>query len=128
MFILGQKVMSTFLEIKGSPDSMSLTRNMSFKLIWDDQHRKQLMIPQITNDYNHWMLGVDVVDQLIAYYRPKIWCRHTWVPIFLHCLDILRVILYVLYTETAYNHVDVDKDKVRNHKHFSIEFVNSLIR
>ena len=60
-----------------------------------------MMIPQIINDYNHWMLGVDVVDQLIAYYRPKIWCRHTWVPIFLHCLDILRVILYVLYTETA---------------------------
>ena len=74
------------------------------------------------------MLGVDVVDQLIAYYRPKIRCRRTWVPIFLHCLDILRVNSYVLYKETSYNHPDVNNDTIRDHKHFLIEFVNSLIR
>jgi hypothetical protein len=98
------------------------------RLIWGDQHRKQLKIPQIINDYNHWMLGVDVVDQLIAYYRPKIRCRRTWVPIFLHCLDILRVNSYVLYKETSYNHPDVNNDTIRDHKHFLIAFVNSLIR
>ena len=99
------------------------------KLIWGDQHRKQLEIPQIINDYNHWMLGVDVVDQLIAYYRPKIRCRRTWVPIFLHCLDILRVNSYVLYKETSYNHPNFDNKRTKeNHKHFLIEFVNSLIR
>ena len=49
-------------------------------------------IPQIINDYNHWMLGVDLVDQLIAYYRPKIRCRCTWMPLFLHGADIIRVI------------------------------------
>ena len=70
------------------------------KLIWGDQQRKQFEIPQIINDYNHWMLGANVVDQLIAYYRPTILCRRTWVPIFLHCLDILRVNSYVLYKET----------------------------
>ena len=75
------------------------------------------------------MLGVDVVDQLIAYYRPKIRCRRTWVPIFLHCLDILRVNSYVLYKETSFNHPDFDKHrKKENHKQFLIEFVNSLIR
>ena len=98
------------------------------RLIWGDEHRKQLEIPQIINDYNHWMLGVDVVDQLIAYYRPKIRCRRTWLPIFLHCLDILRVNSYVLYKETSHNHPDVDNDTIRDHKHFLIEFVNSLIR
>ena len=98
------------------------------RLIWGDQHRKQLEIPKIINDYNHWMLGVDVVNQLIAYYRPKIRCRRTWVPIFLHCLDILRVNLYVLYKETSFNHPDVNNDTIRDHKHFLIEFVNSLIR
>ena len=86
---------------------------------------KKLQIPQIINDYNYWMLGVDIVNQLIAYYRPKIWYWRTWVPIFLHCLDILWVNLYVLYKE--YNHVDVDNDTIWNHKHFLIEFVNSLI-
>jgi hypothetical protein len=41
--------------------------------IWSDQHRKELMIiPQVINDYNHWMLGVDMVDQLTAYYCSKI--------------------------------------------------------
>ena len=94
------------------------------RLIWGDEHRKQLEIPQIINDYNHWMLGVDVVDQLIAYYRPKIRCRRTWVPIFLHCLDILRVNSYVLYKETSYNHPDVDEHRKKdNHKLFLIEFV-----
>ena len=74
------------------------------------------------------MLSVDVVDQLIAYYRPQIRCRRTWVPIFLHCLDILRVNSYVLYKETSYNHPDVNNDTIWDHKLFLIEFVNSLIR
>ena len=52
------------------------------QLIWGNDHRKELTIPQIVNDYNHWMLGVDMVDQLIAYYRPKIRCKRTWMPIF----------------------------------------------
>ena len=34
-------------------------------------------ISTLINNYNHWMLGVDLVDQLIAYYRPKIRCRRT---------------------------------------------------
>ena len=97
------------------------------RLIWGDEHRRELEIPQIINNYNHWMLGVDVVDQLIAYYRPKIRCRRTWVPIFLHCLDILRVNSYVLYKETSYNHPDIKNDTIRDHKHFLIEFVNSPI-
>ena len=43
-------------------------------LVWGDEYTATVKIPQIMNDYNHWMLGVDVVDQLIAYYRPKICC------------------------------------------------------
>ena len=76
------------------------------------------------------MLGVDVVDQLIASYQSKLWCQCTWMPIFLHYLDILRVNLYVLCKETQqYNHDDVDNDTIQKHKqHFLIEFINSLIR
>ena len=99
------------------------------QLVSGTDHVVTVKIPQIINNYNHWMLGVDVVDQLIAYYRPKIRCRRTWVPIFLHCLDILRVNSYVLYKETSYNHPDVDEHRKKdNHKLFLIEFVNSLIR
>ena len=77
------------------------------KLIWGDQHRKELKIPQIIiNDYNHWMLGFNVANQIIAYYWPKIWCCRTRMPIFLHCLDILLVNSYILYKEkTSYQHL-----------------------
>ena len=38
-------------------------------------------------------------------------------PIFLHCLDILRVNLYVLYKETPYNHDNAPcKDPTILHK------------
>ena len=50
--------------------------------MWGDEHTATVKIPQIVNDYNHWMLGVDVVDQLIAYYRPKICCQRIWMLFF----------------------------------------------
>jgi hypothetical protein len=37
------------------------------------------------------MGGVDLADQLFSYYRPNLRCVRTWMPIFLHCLDIVRV-------------------------------------
>ena len=37
-------------------------------LVWGDDHVVVVKIPQIINNYNCWMLGVDLVDQLIAYY------------------------------------------------------------
>ena len=75
-----------------------------------------------------WMLGVDLVDQLIAYYWPKICCRRTWMPILLHCLDIIWVNSYVLYKETASKHPAVNDDEMDTHKEFLIEFTNALIR
>ena len=74
------------------------------------------------------MLGVDLVDQLIAYYRPRIRCRRTWMSLLLNCLDIIQVNSYVLYKETSYLHSLVDNDKIYSHKQFLVEFVNSLIR
>ena len=38
------------------------------RLVWGDEHVVPIKIPTLINDYNHWMLGVDLVDQLIAYY------------------------------------------------------------
>ena len=40
------------------------------RLVWGTDHVVTVKIPQIINDYNHWMLGVDLVDQLITYYWP----------------------------------------------------------
>ena len=38
------------------------------RLVWGDDHVVSIKIPTLINDYNMWMLGVDLVDQLIAYY------------------------------------------------------------
>ena len=100
----------------------------NIRLVWGDDHTANVKIPSIVNDYNHWMLGVDVVDQLIAYYRPKIRCRRTWMPIFLQCLCVLRVNSYVLYKETSRDHPEVDDKEIKSHKSFLIEFINVLIR
>ena len=64
-------------------------------LVCGDDHVVTTKIPQIINNYNHWMLGVDLVDQFIVYYQPKIRCRQTWMPLFLHGADIIRVNSYV---------------------------------
>ena len=97
-------------------------------LVWGTDHVVTVKMPQIINDYNHWMLGVDPVDQLIAYYWPKIRCCRTWIPLFLHASDTIRVNSYVLYKETSYAHPDVNNDNdINSHKQFLISFINSLI-
>ena len=96
------------------------------RLVRGTDHVVIVKIPQITNNYNHWMLGVDLVDQLIAHYCQKIRCRRTWIPLSLHGSDIIRVNSCVLCKETAYNHPDVN-DGINSHKQFLIAFINSLI-
>ena len=85
------------------------------RLVWGTDHVVTVKIPHIINDYNHWILSVDLVDLLIAYYQPKICCRRTWMLLFLHRADIVRVNSYVLYKETAYGHPDVN-DGINSHK------------
>ena len=66
------------------------------------------------------MLGVDVCDQLIASLRPKIRCRRLWwVPIMLHCLDVLCI--------NSYIHEPTNR-QYGSHKAFHIEFVNILLQ
>ena len=64
--------------------------------VWGDKLVIKIQIPQWIHDYNHWMGGIDKADQLISYYRPQLWCRRTWIPIFLHTLNCFRVNAYVL--------------------------------
>ena len=42
--------------------------------IWGDEGSREIYIPNLIDDYNHWMGGVDLADQLIAYYQPNICC------------------------------------------------------
>ena len=82
------------------------------RFIWRENQSRKIRIPGIINDYKHWVLGVDVVDQLIANYRPKLRCRCTWISIMLHCFDVLRVNCYILYHATPHDHKQVDDENI----------------
>ena len=103
------------------------TNRNHIRLVWGDDHVVLIKIPTLINDYNPWMLDVDLVDQLIVYFRPKIRCQQTWMPLLLHCLDIIWVNSYVLYKGTFCLHYGVNNDDIDSHKEFIIEFINSLI-
>jgi hypothetical protein len=43
------------------------------------------------------MGSVDKAYQLIvSYYCPRIRCQRTWMPMFMHCLNICRVNSYIM--------------------------------
>jgi hypothetical protein len=69
---------------------------------------------------DHWMLGVDVADQRIAYYHPNLRCHRTWIPMFLQLLSMMRNNMYVIYNDWY------GKDGL-THKDFTIEIVNQLM-
>jgi hypothetical protein len=51
------------------------------ELVWGANPVREIRIPCMIDDYNHWMGGVDKADQLIAYYRPNLRCRRVWMPL-----------------------------------------------
>lgn len=40
--------------------------------VWGKEYKKKISITVIINDYNYWMNGVDVADELNSNYRPKL--------------------------------------------------------
>jgi hypothetical protein len=92
--------------------------------VWGQEHRCDIRIPVIVNDYNHWMNGIDIADQLIAYYRPKPRCRRTWMPIMFHSLDILWINLYIVHHK-IHNMKTNSKD---HHKTFTRDLVKALCK
>ena len=97
------------------------------RLVWGDNHTVNIKIPLLIDDYNHWMLGVDVADQLIAYYRAKIRCRRTWMPIMLQCMDVLRINSYIVYREC---NLDQDPDFSQRdlHKFYLLGWISAMIK
>ena len=98
--------------------------------MWGDIWEVKVEIPTIIDDYNNIMNGVDVADQLIAYYRTKFCCRRTWMPIMFHSLDILRVNSYLFWlaNEKAHNpDWKLRKGSHDKHEQFIVGCVKSLM-
>ena len=72
------------------------TNRNHIREVWGTQGKAEVEIPCMIDDYNHWMGGVDKADQMIAYYRPDLRCRRTWMPLMFHALDVMRVNAYII--------------------------------
>ena len=88
--------------------------------IWGKEGTKEIEIPTIIDDYNHWMGGVDLADQRIAYYQPDMRCRRNWIPMFVQVLSIIRSNSYVVYKSCS-------QMKAMSHKQFTLEMIATLM-
>ena len=85
----------TVLRHRKKPRPTNVNR-ANLNAVWGNEYVREIRIPKIIDDYNYTMNGVDKADQLIAYYRPRVRCRRTWMPIMFHCLDVLRINSYII--------------------------------
>ncbi|CAG8759333.1 13744_t:CDS:2, partial [Acaulospora morrowiae] len=58
------------------PRETSSNANMVYQ-VFGNASRKELAIPKIIDDYNHYMGGVDIADQLRGYYNCQLTVRRT---------------------------------------------------
>jgi hypothetical protein len=93
------------------------TNRAHVEQVWGAQGVTDIEIPAVIDDYNHYMLGVDKADQLIAYYRPDLRCRRTWMPLMFHVLDCMRTNSYVACRAKGYRN---------SHKSFTMEWCRAL--
>ena len=64
----------TIVKVRKKP-RITFTNRQNLEAVWGNNFEKAITIPKVIDNYNHWMLGVDKCDQLIAYYRHNLCCR-----------------------------------------------------
>ena len=83
------------------------------------RQRAILPIPQIIDDYNHNMNGVDRADQLRAYYSTQLKALRNWLPLFFWILDtsiVNALILFQIFHPTT------------THRQFRLDLVKGLFK
>ena len=90
------------------------------KAIWGDNGVVEITILCLIDNYNHWMGGVDLADQRIAYYHLNCRCLRNWIPMFIQILSLIRNNLYIMYREHF-------KKEAVSHKKFAWEMIHALM-
>ena len=88
--------------------------------VWGDNGCVEVFIPTLIDNYNHWMGGVDLSDQRIAYYHPDMRCYRNWIPMFIQILSMVRNNSYLVYC-------DHYKSKAMSHKSFTLKMIDELM-
>ena len=113
------KVGKTVLRNRRRPRITDKNKN-HVREVWGDEGSKPIFIPQLIDDYNHWMGGVDLSDQRIAYYQPNLRCRRNWIPMFIQMLSIIRSNSYIVYKSYS-------QQKTGSHKQFTLDMIDCLM-
>ncbi|RHZ58025.1 hypothetical protein Glove_379g16 [Diversispora epigaea] len=95
------------------------TNAAKVRAIFGNASKKALPIPRIIDDYNHFMGGVDIADQLRGYYGTQLPVRRTWMPLFFWLLDTSIINSYLIFKKSGKN---------TNHKDFRLQLVWDLIK
>ena len=86
-----------------------------------------LPIPSMVDDYNNFMGGVDIADQLRASFSTQLRGVKTWRPLFYWLLDTTIINAYLLFEHHRKARL-VGKDKVRSaHRAFREALVSALL-
>ena len=89
-------------------------------VIWGEKGVVEVFIPILIDNYNHWMGGVDLTDQRVAYYHPDMRCYRNWIPMLLQIVSMIRNNCFLIYHE----HYGV---KGVSHKKFTMEMIDCLM-
>ena len=89
--------------------------------MWGKEGAVEISIPTLIDDYNHWMGGVDLADQQIAYYHPNLRCRINWIPMFIQVLSLIRNNTYIVHNETYGKQAKEHKKHVYEMIHYLME-------
>ena len=112
----------TVCKVRKRPrETQNNKRNVN--LVWKTKHEAEIAIPKVIDDYNHWMGGVDLADQHIAHYCPKLKCYRTWMPLFVQIINIVRSNSYI-----AQKNVKEQRgEKPQRHRAFILDFIQEMM-
>ena len=111
---------ATVLKARRRPRTTQ-TNKRHVRMVWGEEHVVDIEIPQVVDDYNHWKVGVDVIDQLIAYLMCNLRCQRTWIPMMIQALMTMRVNSYT-------GHKYIYTGDAKDHKTFSLAWMRALMR
>ena len=114
-------VMSTMHDANKSTTAQRRTKqNNQFRNITVKQ-------PEVVQDYNSYMAGVDKRDQLINKYNMLRKTNKWWKTLFFHFIDIARVNSFILFQDFRQKNSDIPELN-RSRRYGQLDFTEELIR
>jgi hypothetical protein len=119
---------------KGSSTSATITKQPFAKFNPSNQckelyeHTRLLPIPGMTDDYNHYMGGVDIADQLRAKFSTQQRGVKPWRALFYWLLDTATINAFCIFEHQRKARLGLKKDKARStHRAFQESLVIGLL-